>query len=727
MSSVSEKQLKLYKSLEALNDILVAETKSKKEKRVLFHLKQLSQHVENLFDLDPNSFEVLMLNPDSHGNKSFFFWDPVSYSKTFAFVVNLYINLYQTAMDTNSEKIELESARGLNQILGLICPTTPKDYIAYEAFLDLYFSEYYKLFDYSLQVKNPRSHSLTYHWYTSMVFRTYEKSDLFNPRFFKYFHKKVFEFLLIAIKRTDFEWFKGFVSWMHHGIFLFDEPYSGLYEFVDYGDIQNYTFQELETLEKKFTCIRSQEDLESWLEYFENVKTEVLSKYASYEAAEEIEKKAYNQYLNSVVKRLIHGIASYLLYMDRLPEIKELWQFKQPVGSSASWAGHSIIPESISELITLFNTSHKRDYFCFHDEHVDCKYYMYTYELCRLIYLVSKQGYPQPNSFTSSTDEVYLSNLKYYVEKLEDRVNDVFQNTRLLDELNLNYTNDIKSNVYGALTGIKRECERKLDQKIVSNELIPSRIFEFIKGFIEAYDKSRLIIDLFKYYGAYIENMGQEKEENSFGIKGVAPKSVFNSQLTMGADMLGSNLARSMVQGKQNNILEKIIQESDKKSVNDLDWLFSKIHPNNALLIAFQSRKLIKSNKFTGAWKSERKIDLSCFEGWFNYKNNSVPVFSFFGQASDQVLLLDKVHLPKLLQYNPGEADYNEKNFRITVSDPNAKPELMDRLIRSELSDADREQKRGELLKKVYFEIFESFELVFDDNYTGFLVDGLIE
>jgi len=219
MPSTSDKQLQLLKALEALNDILVSETKKGKEKRVTASIKKLIDQIENIFALEQKQFENLMFNPDSNGNESYFFWNYDDYSKPYTLVNKILFDLYQTAMHSNIQEITLQAYIGLIHLLKLLTPSSrqTQNHINYEKLLEVYFSFHNKLFRNSIEINDPHSHPLAYRWYTERVFNWYD-TERFNIKLLPVLDKYLFNNMLYAIKYSNRKWFKEFLSWMHHGI-----------------------------------------------------------------------------------------------------------------------------------------------------------------------------------------------------------------------------------------------------------------------------------------------------------------------------------------------------------------------------------------------------------------------------------------------------------------------------------------------------------------------------
>lgn len=723
MQLIGKKQQKLLDALEALNDILVSETKKGKEKRVVKSTKNLTEQIENIFRLEQSKFEELMLNPDSEGDEHYSIWDNENYSKPFTFISKIFFNLYQTSMLTNTQEISLYAAIGLNHILKLITPSEEdtKEYIHYAKLLEVYFSYHRKLFEDSIKRNDPHSHQLAYRWYTGRVFVWYDKEAIFNIDVLPILDKFVFNTMLYAIKHGNREWFKEYLSWMHHGIGFQDNLSTDLYEFTGYDDYEEFDVRELSKLDDEFEDLYTRKALDEWKSKFEKIKVAVLKKYPN-KNADEIIYNVYQQHLFLNLKQMIHGLSAYLIYLRKYNYIKELWTFKQPDGSSSNWIGHSIIPENIVELIRIFPVNQHREY-CFQDEHVDCTKYRLQYEVLYMAYLITSNNYMPTTSYTLSTDDAYLSGLKHYVNQLASNIDDVFDNG-LYKKLGIKISNiyEVKSLLHEIVQGIKDECEEKIQINILDTDLDDKRIETFKVNFVEAYRKSESIKKLLKVYNSYSEDLSSVKKEKRFGINQLAPKDVFNSRLVMGVDMFGSDFARNMISNLRKNILDKMIEKAENID-ESLSSLSAKINPDNIILLVFQNRGLIHNKKFEGAWRStDKKIEHPSFEGWYLFEKIKIPIFRFHASLKDQFLVLDKTRLPHINQYSPDNLNNLIEEFYIAITDMKDKPDLIDTIIsRENITEEQKETRKIELNKKVQIEIYESFDVSFD-NYIGYIL-----
>jgi len=422
---------------------------------------------------------------------------------------------------------------------------------------------------------------------------------------------------------------------------------------------------------------------------------------------------------------MIHGLSVYLIYLEKYKHIKDLWTFKQPDGASANWIGHSIIPENIVELIKIFPINRRREN-CFQDEHVDCVKYRLQYEVLYMAYLITRDDYRPTTSYTLSTDEVYLSSLKYYMEQFKRTIDDVLDNSKVCRKLNIDRKNIIetKEQLYSIVEDVILECENKIEINILSNELEEHRMEAFKKGFIDGYRKAEGIKRLFKLYNFYVEDLKNVKKDRRFGINQLAPKSVFNSKQVMGVDMFGNDYARNMVNGLKKTILDDMLDRSEEVNTT-LSSLTKKIKLENILLIVFRNKELFRNPNFEGAWRDkEHSIEHPSFEGWYIYEKIKLPVFRFNLDLKDKFLVLDKSKLPHISQYAPADINTLTEEFYISITDMKDDPNLIETIInRENLVDEQRESRKLELKKQVKIEIYESFEVTFD-NYVGYLVEG---
>lgn len=705
----------------SLDKVFKLELQKDNDELLVEQLVKVGEHIKEIFSLnDKKHFESLMLS-DSQSS----YWNPEEYSKPFTEIMKFYKNIYIGAIDKQSKTLWLETSIDIGKILELLTPTkeSQKEFINYHQFLEVYFSFHREIFEYALEQESPYRHSLGYHWYTSQVFNYWNKEKKFNLDFLLILDKQLWSYILFGIDKNDFEFFKYFIDWLHSGIGFYNNEYSGLYEFVGFGSFdETIDIKMISELDKRFNSLLSKEDLDKWLSDFEPIKMRILAHQANDEKAKEIDEKAINQYLFHNIKELTHGVGAYLVYKQKFDWIKYLWNFKQPEDSDTSWAGHSIIPESVSEwIIFLKNRSAFEHKFSFRDGHSESTYYYERYEVLLIGFILSK--HPDKSFTLPKNNEIYLANLKFYIDKLEKTLNEMCQKEEGLKLFEMMIkTSAIFEDIADIFKKIQEECNKKIDSIIVNTKILEERVEKFKTNFFNSYQKNsglkHIVKDFTKTYTSSSDTI-----KDTFGINTRLPKDIFVSKLIAGIDMMGSQFAREIVNGEDRRVLDMVIakchyMENEKEFSN----VVKKIENlDDAFIITFGAFKfLMHSPDFEGAWKiqEDELKAFSSFEGRYIVNGKKIPVFRiFYGNERNRTLVLNKKKFIDIVQYIPADVqeDVQEDGFKISI-------ELLSSEIKAKILEKNPHQKE-ELEKQIHLKIVESFDVHLNKNFEGYFID----
>ncbi len=713
------KQELLISYFKSLNKVFKLEILKDNDELLIQQLTKVAMHISDIFCIDDKEhFEDLMISESLE--KSLLSWDYDKYSIALTELMKFYKTTYIGAIDKESKSLWLQIALNMDDLLETLTPSkeNKKDFINYESFLNIFFQYHREVFEYSLNKKSIYRDSLGFHWYTSHVFNWVRKNQQFNLDFLPLYDKIVFEYIRFAIDKDDFDFFKDLIEWFHSGIGFYGHS-SDLYDFVNYNDFDGQIdFDVISKLDEDFQHLNTEKALNNWLSKFELIKKIVLEKESKDEEAEEIIKKVHDQFLFSNLKELVHGIGAYLVKRQKYGWIHFLWTFKQPEDADASWAGHSILPERIDELIVLLKDRSFRPKFDFHEGHSSSSYYYRHYDLYLLLHILSYSK-DFPFISLSNKNEVYIANLKSYIQKLENEIDKIFTQNGIFTTLN---TKTDKEKLSKFLQNIKIECENVLGTHISNAPIRQERVQQLKDSFFESYQKSSGLKKIVQNYTKQYQKL-DDKNDQTFGINTLLAKDSFNSDLVMGIDMLGSQFARDITEGENRKILDLVVTKCKTLEEKEFSNAVKKISDlNDAFIIAFGSFKFImNNNSFEGAWRdsSDELKKFSSFEGRYIVDNHRIPVFRiFYGQIKNRVLILNKKKFISIRQF---DVDNSENNFDIDVHEINdsLKQSILEKVGTQEAKDA----KEKELSQRVHLELYENFEVIIDENFEGYIVD----
>ncbi|MCX6074125.1 MAG: hypothetical protein NTY39_07395 [Campylobacterales bacterium] len=718
MSSKNKQEL-LISYFKSLNKVFKLEIQKDNDELLTQQLTKVAMHISDIFCIDEKEhFEDLMISKNLENNS--FSWDYNNYSIALTELMKLYKTTYIGAIDKESKSLWLQIALNMDDLLETLTPSkeNKKDFINYESFLNIFFQYHREIFEYSLNKKSIYRDSLGFHWYTSHVFNWIRKNQQFNLDFLPLYDKIVFEYIRFAIDNNDIDFFKDLIEWFHSGIGFYGHS-SDLYDFVNYNDFdEQIDFNNISKLDEQFLYLNTREALDQWLTEFDHIKKIVLEKESKDEEAKEIIKKAHDQFLFSNLKELVHGIGAYLVKRQKYDWIIFLWTFKQPEDADASWAGHSILPESIDEFILSLKDRGYYPKFDFHEGHSSSSYYYRQYDLYLLLHLLSYSD-NVPNISLSNKDERYIANLKFYIQKLENELDKIFTQNNILAILEIKADKEKLSNF---LQNIKNECEKGLVSHVTNAKIKPERVQKLKDSFFESYRKSSGLKKIVQNYTKQYQEI-DDKNDQTFGINTLLAKDSFNSDLVMGIDMFGSQFARDITEGENRKILDLVVPKCETLEEKEFSNAVKKVNDlNDAFIIAFGSFKFImNNNSFEGAWRdpSDELKAFSSFEGRYIIDHYRIPVFRiFYGQVKNRVLILNK---KKFISIRQLDVDNSENNFDIDVHEisDSLKQSILEKIGTQEAKDA----KEKELSQRVHLELYENFEVTIDENFEGYIVD----
>lgn len=274
----------------------------------------------------------------------------------------------------------------------------------------------------------PLAHPLGYHWYGNHIFNWYDTESIFNLELLTRYDKELFTNIKYAIDNNHLSWFKGWISWLYHGIGCNDlntfDPYSYFYFGLETDDCDE--------ISQKFENIYTHEQLQEFLVAFEKLQKNwemsntndnipLEEKQIEYQ---EICKKAERKYLFANIRSMLIGIMSYALFRQKYEFIAYTWNFNNPKDANGQNAGHEVLVITFQELFSFWTISTFSPYvgkFGFRDEHSENPYYNKHYFLLTMARLIQKG-----ESFTSfeySIKEDEKLRIKYYAQGLKEFLN----------------------------------------------------------------------------------------------------------------------------------------------------------------------------------------------------------------------------------------------------------------------------------------------------------------
>jgi hypothetical protein len=178
-----KEQNKFIKALEGIGDILVFQTRSRKNKLVLYGLKRYKEILDKFFTLktkNPEKFDKLLLEQDFlklyHENqenaKLALFFDPKKYLPSFSTAINQILRIYEEAIASKNEEISRFAVYHLNWLLADISKTSNNG-----LFVEQLLKHLRDITRIAIENNDVSMYASSIHWYTDIVFNELRQQD----------------------------------------------------------------------------------------------------------------------------------------------------------------------------------------------------------------------------------------------------------------------------------------------------------------------------------------------------------------------------------------------------------------------------------------------------------------------------------------------------------------------------------------------------------------------
>lgn len=769
-NDLRKKQEFFIKSLEGIGDVLVFETKRKKNKRVLEGLKRLESIVKALFDIktkDPDKFERLLFaqefydlyDKDKVNAQLNLSVRPERYLLSFYAGINQISRVHDAAIEVKNQEISRFATYHLVWLLAHISEE-PGNELFVEQLLK-YLSD---IMVRAIDNQDSSAYSASTRWYTNIVFGSHREKS-FDISYLPLYDKYFFSSIRYIISKEQTHLFEALITSLIDGIHI---PLYERGEIWNYGHlILHEDFQKYDEIDKANGIERrinelanSEEDidtvekLDSWLERFGQLKSifEPLFNEEQEKEASKIEAKI-KEYVTSLYKynnllEIVFGIGAYCLSKNKPAFIKYLWEYQQPPDSDSKWIGHDIVPVTINSLLSFyFKTGLYELKFDFWEGHHGSEIYYKRYFLL-LLARIMQSFRPNAEGRYTEIDSYNLPSLHIHrLSEITSSVNDLIEaadalkdETGLLEELGF----DIKQieEVFGNklkpfLESLKVKAEERINV-IQKDQLIsPKKIEEFKKLVVESFNDVAIVRNIFKHYKLYKDktNIVPEGNKQKYGIGIVDDKAAFFEEWHVHYMGWGDNYGRSIARDEDSIFISSIVDQCKKVKVDDFETILDEFdNPSDVIILAnnLSLYSFFKNmSSFKPKWhKDIQNLGVKGFEGWYLFENNTIPVFEVYSKGSDnQIMILDKTKIGKIIQYSPIDPeDINgsiENVFYINVQAYSENETLMSRYLEKppewlvKVGDIGRQKEY--LRTRVLVEIFERFEYQKPENFYGYI------
>jgi len=746
------KQIKFIETLEGIGDILVFETKFRKNKDVIEGLSRIADIIKQFLSIqkgDPDKFERLLLSQEffelykknkKEAELRLAFY-PGKHLISFSTAVNQILRIHEAAIEVKNNEISIHAAYNLHRLLDDFS-RTPNNALFVNQILE-------KLFDITklaIKYQDNSMYASSINWYVRIVFHNnIKKEGSFNLAYLKLFDKNFFSSVKYIISENQTSLFKGLVSSLvdglniSHGLITKIEQY--IYYFIlpdrkKFIELNKSEFIEnkKKELESSVSDLDNEDKLSEWLKRFNEIK-EILHNnfFQNFDQKQKKECKGKEEdIINSITTEfkynnlleIVFAIGAYCSFKQKYDFIKCLWEYKQPVDADASWVGHDIIPNNFDQVISLYFGKYLLERkFDFWEDHHGSEIYYKEYFLLLLARVlknikINNEGkYEQLEKYSLPKLNTHrISDLEHSIDELVETANKIKDRKKTLSILgfdveNINELFDNKLIYF--LKKLKEKAKEKIKEIQKEKNISLDKVNKFKGDVIKGFNEAIVLRDIFKHYKLY-ENRIKEKYSGKlkrFGVNMVNDKAVFFDEWYVHYLDWGTDYGRNLASGENSDIIEKITNNCKKEKGKDIDKILNKFNDLSNIIIFAINLDLFEF------FKDSNNFIFQC------YKNSRHQE-----KINKQILVLNKTKLGKLIQISPlnkGESvDLMKDIFYMKIQSFSEKPELMDSFIKEPpewlQKIGDEQKQREHLQEKALIQIFERFEYVKDSEFQGY-------
>ena len=455
------KQVKFIETLEGIGDILVFETKFRKNKDVTEGLSRIADIIKKFLSIqkdDPDKFERLLLSQEffelykknkKEAELRLAFY-PEKHLISFSTAVNQILRIHEAAIEAKNNEISLHAAYNLHWLLDDFS-RTPNNGLFVNQILE-------KLFDITkiaIKYQDNSMYTSSINWYIRIVFHNnIKKEGSFNLAYLKLFDKNFFSSVKYIISENQTSLFKGLVSSLVDGLNISHGLINKIEQYIYYFILPDRKkFIELNKSEfienKKKELEGSVSDLKRFNEikeilhnnFFQNFDQK--QKKECKEKEEDIINSITTEFKYNNLLEIVFAIGAYCSFKQKYDFIKCLWEYKQPVDADASWVGHDIIPNNFDQVISLYFGKYLLERkFDFWEDHHGSEIYYKEYFLLLLARVlkntkVNGEGkYEQLEKYHLPKLNIYrISDLEHSIDELVETANKIKDRKKTLSIL----------------------------------------------------------------------------------------------------------------------------------------------------------------------------------------------------------------------------------------------------------------------------------------------------
>lgn len=596
-----------------------------------------------------------------------------------------------------------------------------------------------------------------------MIFDRFQTKGYSELYYLELFDRYLIDSMKFVVSKDQKTLFDSFVSSLFHGISIHSYN-DGL--IWDYGQLVsdsnirddlnqiNDLNAQLDRLNEGVKCLSSFEAFKGWLDSFNEFKDRMNPSLTpeqnknAFDMENEIIQYAATQFKYNNLLRLVFVICSYCLFKQRADYIKYIWEYKQPSDSDATWVGHDVIPDGLSELVRFYfgeMSFRLRRIEFFWDDHHGSSVYVKRYFLLLLARTLEKndKGYDASIAFNlPSMDDNKLSSLVYEVDELIEIAKELKSERALLESLgfdknNLDKVFDVGLEAF--LASLKSQAQKKIIDLESTKQISKQRVKEFKQNVIEGFNEKATIRSILNYYNLFEDStFAHIVDKERFGMSYVDHKAAFFDSWHVSYGKWGTKYGEGLANSENLDLLSRLLSYCHEVKVENFEDVLHRFKDLTKVIILttnpFIHRQFEGTNKYIPKWRDESKgLNVKGFVGRFSFKNKSIPVLRINSRsARDQVMVLNMRKFGKLIQYSPlfknesGELQEGRFYMNVVAFSHEKNKDILEKHLANPpkwLRDhGDRSKQEEYLKRRVLIEIYEKYDFEKHDDFEGYLV-----
>ncbi len=778
--NLKEEQEKFINALEGIGDILLFETKNRKSSQYIIaslsKIQNMSQEFFALQQSQPERFSKLRYSAELlQLGKANQFETPArslpltnDYLPAFMAIVNQFVRLYETALEVQNLEIAREVIYNLNFLLKYLSLSTNYNSLNYNSLIENLLQVLAKLRYSNRNSQDDLAYILSVSWYI-IVFE-----DTFNLEYLESFDLYFVPCIHEIISSGKTQLFDRLVKTLHDASHLKRYSNSSVERLQDYLQIAYQANQtdQLDQLDQKLHKLKSfvgrlqtQKQLHQCLDLFDQVEEIVhhhfnaINQEAVQKELEKIRDKFEFRFKFNHLIDLMFDLGAYCIFKQCYDYLDKMWKYRQPDDADANWLGHDITPASLPVLFNFyFQTSLAERGFpiVWDDHHGSSRYYGQYFLILLLREFLNprvktkqdRQNLIDEFQLPDDLDSYHIKNISHDVDLLIPLVNELFHSQ--LDSLEiLGFDENLlyDATYYGIvpfLESLKPKADKQLEILVRSQRISRTKVEKFKTEFLEGYHKLVSVRELFKFLMLYEDRTNETGNDNldRFGFGEVDEKTMFFEEWYVDYGHPGSIYGQNYARDEDSHLIVRMIKECNINESQSLENFLDTFEENldNLIIIGANPQFYYLYNnpdKFMPKGvEGGLEIDLPGFIGSYVYTQHKIPVFEYYcqiptdiGIPDESILILDKTHLAKFVQYAPAtvEEPYQKENhfaFRIQsfAEDEALMTEFLQKPPDWLLQEGDEAQQRVFLESQVLIQIQEKFDLEIDPEFVGFMI-----